>query len=186
MSLYLTYLILKLRNSDACFWSVRKALAVSLGSALSPSLSSLPLSWSVSFVCLHYTSSKGHSVSAQWELAISEEAFPALLFRLKSLQSSIATWIRKKKGKKLAHYYSQNHLNVKRGYLLGSPPTPLPPPSSTPAHLASFLSKCVSFTPKFSLHGPDSLILFKLSIQMQFFLLVLNIFTLLMQRTIVR
>lgn len=37
--------------------------------------------------------------------------FPALLFRLKSLQFSIATWIKKKK-KKPVHYYSQNHLNV--------------------------------------------------------------------------
>lgn len=35
----------------------------------------LPFPWSVSFVCLHYTSMQGHSVSAQWELAISKEVF---------------------------------------------------------------------------------------------------------------
>lgn len=59
------------------------------------------------------------------------------------------------------------------------PPTPSPsrPAPATPAHPALCLSGCVAFIPEFRLHGPDLLILFKLSIKMRvFFLLVLNIF----------
>lgn len=59
--------------------AVAKTLTVFLGTVYSvlflPSLFCFPFPWSVSFVCLHYTSMQGHSVSAQWELAISEESF---------------------------------------------------------------------------------------------------------------
>lgn len=49
------------------------------------------------------------------------------------------------------------------------PPTPSPslPAPATPAHPAPCLSGCVAFIPEFRLHGPDLLILFKLSIKMR-------------------
>lgn len=100
MSLYLADLSLKLRNSDACFWSLRKLLLF-LWEA-QPwcyfTLSLFPPPFLKCFFCLSpLHQHEGTQCFCTVGVGNLRRGFSSTAFRLKSLQSSIATWIKKKK-----------------------------------------------------------------------------------------
>lgn len=111
---YLTYISFKLGGFNAWIWLLLKLLLF-FWEPYTLCFFALPLLLPLSLKCFFCLSPLHQHAGTQCFCTVGvgnlRRGFPALLFRLKSLQFSIATWIKKKK-KKLAHYYSQNHLNV--------------------------------------------------------------------------
>lgn len=94
---YLIYIIFKLRSCSACFWSCFLKLLLFFWELRPPCFFTLPLLpplfLEVFLLFVSITPVRGTPRFCTVGVGNLQRGFPALLFRLKSLQSSIATWI---------------------------------------------------------------------------------------------